>query len=91
MHLTIYLEQVTAALDEFLSADIVGNGDYVLENSYHYQDQLNQLRFRYDNARHRPALPFREHKHLADLTIVAAPAPNLIDVLGEVRNYLPLP
>lgn len=31
--------------------------------AYHYQDANNDLIFRYDNAKHRPALPQAEHKH----------------------------
>ena len=31
--------------------------------AYQYQDSSDQLIFRYDNAAHRPALGFKEHKH----------------------------
>jgi hypothetical protein len=51
--------------------------------SYHYQDANQELIFRYDNARHRPSLSFREHKHLPE-EIVAAPAPALEAVLTEI-------
>lgn len=34
-----------------------------LSYSYHYQTADELLIFRYDNARHKPALLFREHKH----------------------------
>ena len=42
------------------------------------------LLFRYDNARHKPPLSFREHKHLATGTIVAALVPLFSDVLTEL-------
>lgn len=54
--------------------------------TYHYQDASHQLLFRYDNARHRPPLPMREHKHVPGQTI-SAPAPLLAEVLAEVVNY----
>jgi hypothetical protein len=39
--------------------------------------------FRYDNARHRPALRSFEHKHTPG-QVVEAPAPTLDDVLAEI-------
>ncbi len=50
--------------------------------SYHFQDKLNVLLFRYDNAKHKPALAFSEHKHCAE-DIIFAPSPNLQDVVQE--------
>ena len=44
---------------------------------------INQLIFRYDNAVHRPSLPFLEHKHLPD-QILEIPAPPLANVLAEI-------
>jgi len=37
-----------------------------LSYAYHYQDADGNLIFRYDNAMHKPALGFREHKHTQD-------------------------
>lgn len=54
-----------------------------LTYSYHYQAANNDLIFRYDNAAHKPALPFREHKHLPQ-QILPSRAPVLIDVLTEI-------
>ena len=34
--------------------------------SYHYQNQDCTMKFRYDNASHKPALDFSEHKHSGD-------------------------
>jgi hypothetical protein len=51
--------------------------------TYHYQDRTHQLRFRYDNAHHKPPLDFTEHKHTPE-QIVEAPAPSLQDVLLEI-------
>lgn len=50
--------------------------------SYHFQDKSNQLLFRYDNAKHKPALDFDEHKHCDDKIIYAA-APQLEQVIQE--------
>lgn len=57
-----------------------------LSYSYHYQDESEILLFRYDNARHKPTLPFREHKHIASGTISEALSPSLGDVLMEVTQ-----
>ncbi len=51
--------------------------------SYHYQDHVQQLIFRYDNALHKPPLSSLEHKHLPD-KVIAASAPTLDDVLVEI-------
>lgn len=52
---------------------------------YHYQDAQNILRFRYDNANHKPALGFRDHKHTPEETLQAQ-VPTLQDVLNEIVN-----
>ena len=44
-----------------------------LTYAYHYQDVEGNLIFRYDNAAHKPALPFPCHKHLPDQEPVASP------------------
>ncbi len=43
--------------------------------TYHYQDTMNKLIFRYDNARHRPPLGMMEHNHTPD-GIIEIPAPS---------------
>jgi len=53
--------------------------------SYHYQDSDDRLIFRYDNALHKPRLPFTDHKHLSG-QIIEAQAPELADVLQEIFN-----
>lgn len=58
-----------------------------LSYSYHYQQKVGRLIFRYDNARHRPALPFTDHKHLEG-EVVEAGAPQLGDVLAEIMERL---
>ncbi|RRR75069.1 MAG: hypothetical protein EI684_05565 [Candidatus Viridilinea halotolerans] len=55
--------------------------------SYHYQDATQQLCFRYDNARHRPRLATREHKHTPK-EIIEGVAPTLAEVLHEVVALL---
>jgi hypothetical protein len=51
--------------------------------SFHYQDRYSQLLFRYDNALHKPALGFDDHKHIGS-EILPAEVPNLRDILGEI-------
>jgi hypothetical protein len=56
--------------------------------SFHYQDLNAKLLFRYDNALHKPALKFNEHKHIGD-RIIFADIPNIADILEEIaNNYL---
>ena len=52
---------------------------------YHYQDSLDVLRFRYDNAVHRPTLPQANHKHTPD-GIQLCDAPALEQILREILS-----
>ena len=51
--------------------------------AYHYQDAAGILRFRYDNARHRPAVVSTVHKHVGQ-DLVPAEGVTLADVLREI-------
>lgn len=51
--------------------------------AYHFQDADKQLKFRYDNAAHRPKLPQPEHKHTVN-GVELATAPTLQQVLDEI-------
>jgi len=53
--------------------------------SFHYQDANATLRFRYDNAEHKPALGFHDHKHTSE-KIIPSTIPNLQEVLNEIVN-----
>lgn len=56
--------------------------------SFHYQDKDSNLIFRYDDASHRPALGFKEHKHIGD-KIFRSEIPNLQEILEEIiSDYL---
>jgi len=59
-----------------------------LSYAYHYQDADGNLIFRYDNAMHKPALGFREHKHRQDGKVTRANLPNLSDLIDEIIGYL---
>ena len=52
------------------------------------QDRDGQLIFRYDNAVHRPALSYKDHKHSGDGTISEAILPDIFDLVDEVLRYL---
>ncbi|MEZ4525542.1 MAG: DUF6516 family protein [Desulfobacterales bacterium] len=57
--------------------------------SFHYQDRNTKLLFRYDNALHKPALGFNEHKHTAEDRIIQTSVPDMGDILEEIaREYL---
>ena len=51
--------------------------------AYHYQDAAGTLRFRYDNARHRPPAVSAVHKHVGQ-DLVPGEGVTLADVLREI-------
>jgi len=56
--------------------------------AYHYQDAAGALRFRYDNAQHRPPVRFAVHKHVGQ-DLVSADGVTRAVVLREiVGRYL---
>ena len=56
--------------------------------AYQYQNRDGDLIFRYDNAIHRPALEFKEHKHIKGGVIIEAILPDVSDILDEVLGFL---
>jgi len=58
-----------------------------LAYAFHYQDKGGGMIFRYDNASHKPALSFADHKHVGQNT-VQAEAPGLNLVLEEIISLL---
>ncbi len=86
--LIYFSDNSTFHFKEFLDAtdETVDKLMYV----YHYQDSKKQLIFRYDNALHKPRLPFREHKHTSD-QILKVPVPTIVEVLEEIfiqKNWI---
>ena len=54
---------------------------------YHFQDENNQLIFRYDSTPHFPDLAsFPHHKHLPD-EVIAVDKPKLTEILQEASRY----
>ena len=76
----IFIDESELHFREFIDAS-EGSIDKLVY-SYHLQDKNNNLLFRYDNAKHKPALGFDEHKHWLD-DIIYAPAPQLEKVIQE--------
>lgn len=59
-----------------------------LAYSFHYQDVNNNLIFRYDNAKHKPALGFIDHKHIKG-KIISSKIPSLDQIIWEIiTEYL---
>ena len=56
--------------------------------AYHYQSSNGRLIFRYDNAAHKPALNFSEHKHIAGGDIEPSAPPEISKLIEEVISYL---
>ena len=71
-------------IKEFISGRYVINR---LSYSYHYQTASGMLNFRYDNAEHKPKLAFKEHKHLADSSIIQHPSPTIETLINEILSY----
>ena len=55
--------------------------------AYHYQDAEKNLRFRYDNALHRPPIGQKEHKHTTSGVVPVFP-PSLQEIIDEALGYL---
>ncbi len=64
--------------------DVLEDAVDKLMYSYHYQDKSHHLIFRYDNALHKPALAFRDHKHVPPDRIQEAAIPSFEDVFAEI-------
>jgi hypothetical protein len=58
-----------------------------LSYSFHYQSKKGELIFRYDNARHKPELKYREHKHTKE-AVAQCGSPDLRTVLEEIVGNL---
>jgi len=56
--------------------------------AYQYQNSADQLIFRYDNAVHRPALGFKEHRHSNDGKIYEAELPDIFELVDEILKHL---
>lgn len=55
--------------------------------AYHYQNAEKNLRFRYDNALHRPPVEGKEHKHTPE-SVAPSPLPSLQQIIDEALDYL---
>jgi hypothetical protein len=74
--------------------EFIDTGDGTLDKvrySYHVQDKNHSLIIRYDNAAHKPRLPFGGHKHTPTTEgkdrITEAAAPTLADMTEEVARF----
>jgi hypothetical protein len=56
--------------------------------AYQYQNRDGGLIFRYDNAAHKPAFGFKEHKHTSSGEVIKAELPDIVDLVDEVIGYL---
>jgi hypothetical protein len=58
--------------------------------AYHYQDAEGKLIFRYDNAAHKPPLPFSCHKHLPNGTTIESASPEFSTLIDEaMERFVP--
>ena len=70
-------------------AILIINGQITqIDYRYHFQDENNEVIFRYDSTPHFPDLPtFPHHKHLPD-TVIAATKPDIRQVFQEASSIL---
>lgn len=67
------------------------NSKYEIERidyAYQYQTEEGTLIFRYDNAKHKPALGFNEHKHTQNGSIISSQLPPIDEIVDEVMESL---
>ncbi len=74
------------AISEIL---VLANNQIIyIDYRYHFQDEQNNLIFRYDSTPHFPNLPsFPHHKHLPD-QVIACKKPDIAEVILEVMEFL---
>jgi hypothetical protein len=73
-----------------ISEALIAVDDQVIaiDYRYHFQDEQNNLIFRYDNTPHFPDLPsFPHHKHLPN-RVISCQQPNIILVMQDVMEFL---
>ena len=67
---------------------IVDDQITAIDYRYHFQDEQNNLIFRYDNTPHFPDLSsFPHHKHLPN-QVIASEQPNIGNALQDVTDFL---
>ena len=67
---------------------IVDDQITAIDYRYHFQDEQNNLIFRYDNTPHFPNLSsFPHHKHLPS-QVIASEQPNIAIALQDVTDFL---
>ena len=73
-------------ISEAILAD--GDGLDFLDYRYHFQDENNDLIFRYDSTPHFPEIPsFPHHKHLPN-AVTPSDKPGIQQILMEARSFL---
>jgi len=87
VNLRIRIRFAKGYLLELNEANIVEHGNIKhLGYRYHFQDEKNELIFRYDNTPHYPNLKsFPHHKH-SSREVIAAEKPSILTVLEEVKS-----
>ena len=59
-----------------------------LRYAYHYQNESDEVIFRYDNAPHYPNLPTHPHHKHVGSTVEPSQAPDLSEVLREIEQLI---
>ena len=73
---------------EYVTSSASTHGLNRVSYAYQYQSEDTSLIFRYDNAKHKPALGFDEHKHTRDGMIIQSQLPTIDAIVDEVIENL---
>ena len=85
LRLRFYFKYLLSISEALIAID---NQVMAIDYRYHFQDEQNNLIFRYDNTPHFPDLPsFPHHKHLPN-RVISCQQPNITLVMQDVMEFL---
>ena len=85
LRLRFYFKYLLSISEALIAVD---NQVMAIDYRYHFQDEQNNLIFRYDNTPHFPDLPsFPHHKHLPN-RVISCQQPNITLVMQDVMEFL---
>ncbi len=84
LRLRFYFKYLLSISEALIAVD---NQVMAIDYRYHFQDEQNNLIFRYDNTPHFPDLPsFPHHKHLPN-RVISCQQPNITLVMQDVMEF----
>lgn len=84
LRLRFYFKYLLSISEALIAVD---NQVMAIDYRYHFQDEQNNLIFRYDNTPHFPDLPsYPHHKHLPN-RVISCQQPNITLVMQDVMEF----